>query len=30
MRFAAQVLPGQLTKNPFYVLLAVCSFFYLA
>jgi len=30
MRFAAQVLPGQLAKNPFYVLLAVCLFFYLA
>lgn len=30
MRFSAQVLPGQLGKNPFYVLLAVCLFFYLA
>ena len=30
MRFAAQILPGQLAKNPFYVLLAVCLFFYLA
>ena len=30
MRFSTQLLPGQLGKNPFYVLFAVCLFFYLA
>ena len=30
MKFSAQLLPGQLARNPFYVLLAVCLFFYLA
>jgi hypothetical protein len=30
MKFGVRILPGQLAKNPFYVLLAVCFFFCLA
>ena len=30
MKLSAQVLPGQVSKNPFYLLLAICLVFYFA